>query len=213
MKISYQHIASHISSKPSISELSEKLFQLGHEHEIHAGIFNMELTPNRGDCLSLNGILRDLKIFYDLKINNDVYENDIKPFNFNFENNVGTNCSHISFLKIEVETLPKKYDELLESYFSELKLNKNNFFTDLSNYISYETGQPTHCYDLDKISNFLRLDILDKGCGFETLLDETIELQDKSMVFFDKNNHVVNLAGIVGSKASACSNNTRSVIV
>ena len=32
----------------------------------------------------------------------------------------------------------------------DLKLNKNNFFTDISNYISYETGQPTHCYDCAK---------------------------------------------------------------
>ena len=40
-----------------------KLFQLGHEHEIEDQIFDLELTPNRGDCLSLYGILRDLKHF------------------------------------------------------------------------------------------------------------------------------------------------------
>jgi hypothetical protein len=63
MKIAYQHLVNFIPSNPSKNELSEKLFQLGHEHEIDREIFNMELTPNRGDCLSLNGLLRDLAVF------------------------------------------------------------------------------------------------------------------------------------------------------
>ena len=43
---------------------------------------------------------------------------------------------------------------ILKNYFSELDNNKNNFFTDISNYISYETGQPTHCYDSATIEQF-----------------------------------------------------------
>ena len=46
--------------------ISESLFQLGHEHEIDGDILNMELTPNRGDCLSINGLLRDLSAFYTI---------------------------------------------------------------------------------------------------------------------------------------------------
>ena len=59
MKISYKHIASCLHPRPKIKELSEKLFQLGHEHEVIDEIFDIELTPNRGDCLSLDGLLRD----------------------------------------------------------------------------------------------------------------------------------------------------------
>ena len=35
-------------------------------------IFDMELTPNRGDCLSLDGLLRDLNLFYDVQKKHDV---------------------------------------------------------------------------------------------------------------------------------------------
>ena len=45
MKISYKHILDKIQQKPSIHELSAKLFQLGHEHEIENDIFNFEFTP------------------------------------------------------------------------------------------------------------------------------------------------------------------------
>ena len=62
MKIPYSYIQNHIDSDIDIEELSEKFFQLGHEHELEDKIFNFELTPNRGDCLSLNGLLRELKV-------------------------------------------------------------------------------------------------------------------------------------------------------
>ena len=69
MKISYKHIASCLHPRPKIKELSEKLFQLGHEHEVIDEIFDIELTPNRGDCLSLDGLLRDLALFMMYKKN------------------------------------------------------------------------------------------------------------------------------------------------
>ena len=65
MKILYKDIARCIKSNPSIEEVSEKLFQLGHENTIEKNsILDIEFTPNRGDCLSLHGIVRDLNVFY-----------------------------------------------------------------------------------------------------------------------------------------------------
>ena len=45
MKIAYSHLASRIKENPSIDEISEILFQLGHEHEIEGTLFDIELTP------------------------------------------------------------------------------------------------------------------------------------------------------------------------
>ena len=79
MKISYKHLVSKIDAKPSINELSDKLFQLGHEHEVFDEIFDIEFTPNRGDCLSVNGLARDLKLFYEINITDSHYN---APFAF-----------------------------------------------------------------------------------------------------------------------------------
>lgn len=214
MKISYKHLIRHIESKPDLNELSQKLFQLGHEHEITTNnILDMEFTPNRGDCLSINGLLRDLKLFYEINIDEDIYEKEIKPSSMSFENNAKEFCSNISFLKVEIDAIPKNYNGPLADYFLDLNLKKNNFFTDISNFISYETGQPTHCYDTSKLGNSLKLDFISKDYEFETLIDKKICLNGKNMVFFGKNNEVINLAGIIGNKATACSNNTKSVTI
>lgn len=213
MKISYDHIVNKIDTKPSIHEVSEKLFQLGHEHEIDGQIFDIEFTPNRGDCLSLKGLMRDLKLFYDIQIDETIYEKKIEPLHIEFVNNALNQCPRISFLKIEIEEVPKKFRNFLEEYFTHFGLNKNNFFTDISNYVAYETGQPTHCYDSSKIDDYLRLDFLNEDISFNTLLDKEIELKKGDLVFFDKTNSVINVAGIIGGKNTSCNKNTKSVIV
>ena len=83
MKISYKHIASCLHPRPKIKELSEKLFQLGHEHEVIDEIFDIELTPNRGDCLSLDGLLRDLALFYDVQKNKIFIKKKYHPLSLN----------------------------------------------------------------------------------------------------------------------------------
>ena len=81
MKIVYQDLINLLEQKPSIEDLSEKLFQLGHEHEVHGDILDMELTPNRGDCLSLVGLARDLNIFFAMNQSIDIYDGKIETLN------------------------------------------------------------------------------------------------------------------------------------
>ena len=212
MKISYSHLVSQIKENPSIEMISESLFQLGHEHEIDGDIFNMELTPNRGDCLSVNGLLRDLSVFYNVNLKEKIYSKKIDKLQLDFENLSQNTCPKISFLKMEIDKIPKEYNKYLNDYFIKLNLNKNNFFTDVSNYLSYETGQPTHCYDADKINGKLVLQELEINQEFHTLLDKKINLSDKNS-FFSINDEVVNLAGVIGGKSTACSRETKTVLI
>ena len=84
MKLSYIDLLRFIVDIPSIEELSDKLFQLGHEHEIENHIFDMELTPNRGDCLSLLGLARDLNTFYNTNLLVETYEEKIDSLDLDF---------------------------------------------------------------------------------------------------------------------------------
>ena len=215
MRIPYTHILSCISSNPSIIEISDKLFQLGHEHEVIDNIFDIEITPNRGDCISLIGILRDLKLFYEINFPNEFYDGEIKKYeDINFINNAPEVCQKISFLKIEIEKNIDEYKDELKDYFIDLKINSNNFFADVSNYILYETGQPTHCYDLEKTLADISFseEFINIPYEFKTLLGKTISLDKKNSVFRIKN-EIVNLAGVVGGQSTCCSSETRSVIV
>ena len=97
MKILYQDLINHLSDKPSKELLSEKLFQLGHEHEILGDIFDMELTPNRGDCLSLLGLARDLNIFFGKSKPVDIFEDNFDSLEIDFENLSPSDCPQIFF--------------------------------------------------------------------------------------------------------------------
>jgi phenylalanyl-tRNA synthetase beta chain len=212
MKIAYSHLIECIEESPSIEEISDRLFQLGHEHEIDGNIFDMEFTPNRGDCLSLNGLLRDLAVFYSVNLSKEIYSKELDELYIDFENLSQDICPQISFLKLEVDNIPEEYTGPLNNYFVDLDLNKNNFYTDVSNYLSYETGQPTHCYDSKKINGKLIFHELDKEQKFETLLDKNINLSGKNSVF-SLDNEVINLAGVIGGMNTSCSDKTKTVIV
>ena len=120
MKIAYSHLVAHIKENPSIEEISESLFQLGHEHEIEGTLFDIEFTPNRGDCLSVNGLLRDLSVFYTVEKNQEIYSGEIDDLQLGFENLSPEVCPRITFLKVEIDKIPNKYKEYLENYFKDL---------------------------------------------------------------------------------------------
>ena len=212
MKIAYSHLVQCISENPSIEELSNCLFQLGHEHEIEGNIFDMEFTPNRGDCLSINGLLRDLSVFYTVDLNDDLHLGKLDELDINFENLSKDICPQISFLKLEIDNVPEVYKSCLGNYFLDLDINKNNFFTDVSNYLAYETGQPTHCYDKNTLKGKLIFHEIQEDQEFMSLLDKKINLTGKNAVF-SLNDEVINLAGVVGGKSTSCSIDTKTVIV
>ncbi len=212
MKFIYQDLLFFLTEQPSKADLSKKLFQLGHEHEISGDIFDMEITPNRGDCLSLIGLSRDLNYFYSFKDPCEVYEEDIEELDLDFRNLSIETCPKISFLEIEIDGSISSYKPYLENYFSDLGNNKTNFFTDISNYISYERGQPTHCFDRESLSK--ELTFSNRSCeeSFKTLLGNEIKLNDQNCVF-TANEKVISLAGVMGGESTACKSNTKKVLV
>ena len=59
----------------------------------------MEITPNRGDCLSLIGLSRDLNNFYNSKDPFEIYDEDIEVLNLNFKNLSVKSCPKSLFWK------------------------------------------------------------------------------------------------------------------
>ena len=72
----------------------------------------------------------------------------------------------ITFLKIDIDEI-SPYCDYLENYFKKLEINKVNFFTDISNFVAYELGQPTHCYDFEYVADGLTLTKVDRELKFK----------------------------------------------
>ena len=173
-------------------------------------ILDLEITPNRGDCLSIKGILRELSNFYNVDYTFKTYDEKIEKFNYHFINSSENDCPEINFLLIEVENTPSHYKNFLQSYFDELSINKNNFFTDISNYVSYELGNPTHCYDFDKVGD--QLVMKSKKKKNLKLTGKNIDLCKSDLVFTDGKN-VLNLAGVMGGESTSCNNETKRFLL
>ena len=212
MKIAYKDLLNLLSKKPTKDSLSKKLFQLGHEHEVYGDVFDMELTPNRGDCLSLVGLARDLGVFFGAPKPFDLYTDNIETFDLDFENLSPFDCPKISFLEIEVNESKFDYQPYLENYINLIGNKKTNLFTDISNFVSYELGQPTHCFDRQSINKKLIFE--NKKCNgpFQTLLGTEINLKDLNCVF-SLGNEIISLAGVMGGSSTACSIKTKKVLV
>ena len=214
MKVPYSFFSKRIMESVNIDEISKIFFQLGHEHTINDEVFDFELTPNRGDCLSLNGLLRDLKSFYNTDNIFEKYSESVPALKLDFNNKAQDDCPYISFLKIEINNNKevKVYKDYLENYFTQLGNKKINFFTDISNYISFELGQPTHCYDFSKLGSNISLERLNTDNKFKTLLGDEIQLSGEDLLF-TSDDTIINLAGVMGGHGTMCNNKTNTVLV
>jgi phenylalanyl-tRNA synthetase beta chain len=142
----------------------------------------------------------------------ELYKNDIKQLDITFKNLSPNDCPKISFIEIEIDGNIQNYQDYLESFFTFQEISKTNFFTDISNYISYELGQPTHCYEASKLNNELTFSSRECKDYFTTLHNENIQLEGINSIF-TSNNEIISLAGVMGGKSTACSNNTKKVLV
>ena len=212
MKIFYPHLQEYFKDKITIDDFSECLIQLGHENEISNNFIDIEFTPNRGDALSLSGLSRDLGVFFDRKKLTKTFDSPINNFNFNFKNNAKHECPYISFLYLEIDNIKPFYKDYLESYFIDLNINKKNLFTDISNFLLYREGQPTHCYDYNSVSSGITLEKSNKKEIFKTVINQDIEIEGGDLVF-KSDGEIVNLSGIMGGVSSSCSKETKKVLI
>ena len=212
MKILYSHLLNYIDNNLSIYDVSKILFQLGHENEVINDILDIEFTPNKGDCLSVYGLARDINSISKSNLNFETYDKDIDSLKLNFKNKIPNFCPKISFLKIEIKETTNSYKPYLEDFFLKLEEKKVNFFTDVSNYLAYELGCPTHCYDYASINSEITLDSLKSKSNFHALNNKSYEL-DKDENVFIMENRVINFAGIMGGSNTKCNDDSTSVLV
>ncbi|OUM02722.1 phenylalanine--tRNA ligase subunit beta [Variovorax sp. JS1663] len=84
---------------------------------------------------------------------------------------------------------------------------------DISNYVMFEYGQPSHIFDLDKIHGGLVVRWGKAGEQLKLLNGNTVTLDEKVGVIADERGNVESLAGIMGGDATAVSDDTRSIYV
>ena len=176
-------------------------------------IIDVDLTPNRADCLSIEGIARDVSAISGLVMT--------QPYESISVAKIGDCTQSISV--VDFQACPKYLGCMLVDYDTNAStpawmkqrleragLSPKNFIVDITNYVLIELGQPMHAFDADKLSGDITVRMAKTGEKFVTLDEKELTLKDSSLVIADDSG-VIALAGIMGGLATAVSSETKKV--
>lgn len=220
MKISYNWLKEFISLKTPPNKLAEDLSLFGHEVESIKKIGNdyildFEITPNRGDCLSIFGMAREIASLYNLKLKKILYKYPKitkldKKIEIKLKNkNICSKYLAVIIDNIKVTNSPK----WLKDKLAVLGFRSINSIVDITNYLMLELGQPMHAFDYDKISKGLfNIELANPNESLITLDGKERKLDKKTIIIRD-DKKIFDLAGIMGGYNSEISKETKTIVL
>ncbi|MCX7726811.1 MAG: phenylalanine--tRNA ligase subunit beta, partial [Chitinispirillaceae bacterium] len=179
-------------------------------------IIEIELTPNRGDCLSVIGVARELAAKFGLKLKNTAK----KP--------IEEESKIEEFISVELKALrecPRYTGRLIRGV--KVKPSPNwlaqrlimaglrpiNNVVDITNYILLEFGQPMHAFDYSKIyGKRIIVKLSEKSQKIKTLDGIEREILPEDLLITDAERPVA-LAGIMGGEGSEITDETTDVFL
>ena len=180
-------------------------------------VVELAVTPNRGDCLGVRGVARDLaaagigtlKPFDPEKIP-AAFESPVK-WRRDFPDGAGDACPMVvgrSFRGVKNGPSPHWLQDRLKA----IGLRPISALVDITNYVTFDLGRPLHVFDSDKIDGDLTMRFARDGEKIAALDGETYTLDSEMTVIADKNG-VQGIAGVMGGEASGCGEETTNVFL
>jgi len=179
-------------------------------------IYEIGVTPNRGDLLSHIGIAREIAASYDLHCT--LPEVQLKEENENSHDYIHVSIENTDFCKrfrarVIKDVQVKESPEWLKKKLTAIGLRPRNNIVDITNYIMMETGQPMHAFDYDKIlGKKIIVKTANEGDKFTTLDSKERVLNDKSLMICDAE-RPLSIAGIMGGENSEITEGTTNVML
>lgn len=180
-------------------------------------VMELEITPNRPDCLSVIGMAReaaatlnkDLKYPF-IKIMKE--EGDMLELIDSIEVKDSSLCKRY-YSKVLKDVEVKESPMWLQTRLMEAGVRPINNIVDVTNYVMLEFGQPLHAFDLDKIKG--KKIIVRNAIEGETIktLDECDRKLDESMLVIADEKDPIAIAGVMGGFDSEVTNSTKNILI
>ncbi|MHC4545728.1 MAG: phenylalanine--tRNA ligase subunit beta, partial [Planctomycetota bacterium] len=221
MKVSLNWLSDYIETGLDTEEIAEVLSDLGFpcegiEHISDDTVLDVEVTSNRGDCLSLLGIARELaaatgKELKMPEVSPDESDKDVTQF-AGVEIAEPKLCPRYTARIIEGVKIGPSPD-WLSKRIEAVGLRSVNNVVDATNYAMIETGQPPHAFDYDKIVDGKI--IVRKAASGERIVSidcTTCEL-DADMLIIAHPRGPVAVAGVMGGLDTEVSEATSTILL
>ena len=176
-------------------------------------IINLDITPNRPDCLSVYGVARDLFSIYGKTIKLPKQKKiSIKKSQLPLSKINNIISPIYSCLTIENIDNKVKTPQYIKMRLNDYGIATNNITVDVLNYVMIEIGQPMHAFDSDKVNGKLSVRFGKKNETFHALDGQKYILNNNIPVVVDSN-RVQAIAGVIGGKNSSVQMNTKNIII
>lgn len=177
-------------------------------------LFTLKLTPNLAHCLSVYGIAREVAAITGAPLQSPAFPampvslNDKLPVRIEAPDLCGRFSGRVvRGVNTQAQTPAWMVDRL-----ARCGQRSVTALVDISNYVMFELGRPSHIFDLDKIHGGLQVRWGREGESLKLLNGNTITVDAGVGVIADEQ-AVESLAGIMGGDATAVSNDTRNIYI
>ena len=175
---------------------------------------DLDLTPNRGDCLSIKGLAREVGVLNNVAVSYPVIEpvasqsEAVLPITVEAK----AQCPRYLGRVIEGVDLSQPTPLWMSERLRRCGLRSIDPVVDVTNYVLIEQGQPMHAFDLNRIAEGINVRMA-KADDKLTLLDgQDVELDAETLVIADASGPVA-IAGVMGGKRSGVQDDTQDLLL
>jgi phenylalanyl-tRNA synthetase beta chain len=194
------------SAKPGTA-LAKHLQLDDHQLEI-------DLTPNRGDCLSIKGLARELAALTGARSTPVIVKPAKISSRLKMDVTLGAKSACACYMGRVVEGIdPQAFTPTwMKERLRRCELRSIHPVVDITNYVMLELGQPMHAFDLDCLKDGINARMARKDEALTLLDGKTISLDPADLVIADRRGPIA-LAGIMGGQESAVSAVARNIFL
>ena len=207
-----------------ISEESNGLLELGDDAVVGRSIreqlalddmlFTLKLTPNLAHCLSVYGIAREVSALTDTPLQQPEFPKAAVQVSDRLPVSVQASdlCGRFSGRVVRGVNTKAQTPAWMVERLARCGQRSISPLVDISNYVMFELGRPSHIFDLDKIHGGLQVRWGREGEQLKLLNGNTITVDAEVGVIADEQ-QVESLAGIMGGDATAVSDDTQNIFI
>ncbi|MEN9844117.1 MAG: hypothetical protein RLZZ612_1946 [Pseudomonadota bacterium] len=178
-------------------------------------LFTLKLTPNLAHCLSVYGVARELSALTNTPLLHPEYPSITPVHHQTIPVHIEATdlCGRFSGRVVTGVNPKAKTPDWMVQRLARCGQRSVNPLVDISNYVMFELGRPSHMFDLDKIhGQVLHVRWGRQGETLELLNGNTVTLDERVGVIADAQ-AVESLAGIMGGQATAVSDDTQHIYI
>lgn len=174
----------------------------------------VDLTPNRGDCLSLAGMAREVGALYAAKVQRPevpaipAAHDEVRPV----EVLAPAACPRYLGRVVRNVDLSKPTPLWMVERLRRADVRSIDAAVDITNYVMLELGQPLHAFDLAEINGGIRVRMAEEGEKLVLLDGQEVTLRSDTLVIAD-HTRALAIAGVMGGEHSGVTANTRDVFL